>query len=794
LYCQTQAMPTLAEEPGTLRAASIKLCGRVQGIGLRPAVVRFASQLGLAGRIGNTCQGVQIVVEGSESAVARFLAGMKEKLPPAARIQELHTQDVIPEGISGFSIARAAEVGPLSACVPPDQVVCPACLAEVDSADDRRAGYAFTSCVDCGPRYSIMGAMPYERAQTSMAAYELCAPCQTEYESSTDRRFHAQTTACPACGPRLWCRDRSGRLAGAGSAAIAAAAATIRRGKIVALQGVGGYQLLVDATSPAAVERLRERKRRHGKPLAVMVASLDEAKRLAWFDETEQALLSSPAGPIVVARARDDSPLAGAVRPGLDTVGLMLPSTPLHWLLLRECCRPLVATSGNAEGEPLAYRHEEALRQLRGAADLWLEHDRPIRRPIDDSVARVIAGQAATIRLARGYAPLPLELNCPYPLFALGGHQKAAIALANGAQAVLGPHVGDLDTLCSRERLLEQIAALADLYGVRLEAPEARFVVDEHPDYFTTQWAAAQAGVVDSVQHHHAHIAAGMLEHGWLDREVLGVAFDGTGYGSDGTIWGGEFLLATATGFTRVAHLRPFRLPGGERAVREPWRVAVALVEQAVGREVAARLVFPTDQGGMGRCDCGELLRIAHSDRFSPVTTSAGRLFDGVAALALHVSHCQFEGQAAMMLEAACSLDESGSYTIATGDEQSGRHTPCAAAADGTRSVPATLDWRPMIAAVLRDRAAGVAPGVIAMRFHRGLAHAVAGICRQYRPLPVVLGGGVFQNRVLVELLAEELADAGQPLGLPGVIPVNDGGLAAGQLVVACSRRRSTRA
>ncbi len=759
-------MPTVIEQHVTLRALCITLVGRVQGIGLRPAVARWAHELHLAGRISNTQRGVQIHVEGSESAVDCFVAGLRDHLPPTAQVEQLETQDLPPQGMAGFAIASGAGAGALAARVPTDQVVCSACLADTEALDDRRAGYALTSCADCGPRYSIIDAMPYERAQTGMAEFALCPACRDEYESSADRRFHAQTTACPLCGPQLWCRDRSGNSVASADQAIQAAVGAIQRGQIVAARGLGGYQFVVDASSQAAVERLRQRKGRHGKPLAVMVASLEEARKLVWLDTSEQELLTSAAGPIVVARARDGSSLARAIHPGLDTVGVMLPTTPLHWLLLRECRCPLVVTSGNLEGEPLAYRHEEAIRQLRDVADLWLEHDRPIRRPIDDSVVRVMAGRATTIRLARGYAPLPLALDARHPMLALGGHQKAALALANGAQAVLGPHLGDLDTLASRDRLLEQIAALAQLYGVR----PGRWAVDEHPDYFSRQWALSQPGTVEPVQHHHAHIAAGMLEHGWLGREVLGVAFDGTGYGPDGTIWGGEFLRATAAGFSRVAHLRRFRLPGGERAVREPWRVGVALVEQAAGAEEASRLDFPLgndDRDG----DCSRLLRVIHSHRFSPITSSAGRLFDGVAALALGVSHCQFEGQAAMMLEAVCQRDEAGSYFIPVRGEPSGE-----------------LDWREMIAAVLRERAEGVAPGIMAMRFHRGLARAIGSLCRAYAPLPVVLGGGVFQNRVLVELLAEELGGSGQPLGLPGLIPVNDGGLAAGQLAVAGAR------
>jgi len=752
----------VVEECKAIHALRVTLRGRVQGIGVRPALARLASGLGLSGAIRNTSRGVQIIVEGAEDSLSAFLEGIGKCLPVAACVEELQVQHGEAEGRTGFSIETGGPPDVLAVRVPLDRVACHDCLAETQSTDDRRAGYAFTSCTDCGPRYSVIRTMPYERAETGMASFLLCPTCRKEYESPNNRRFHAQTTACPACGPRLWCCDRSGRVIAEARHAICAAAETIRRGHSVALRGLGGYQLIVDATSRFAVESLRRRKRRYGKPLAVMVGSLEEALGIAWLSEKEQELLTSAAGPIVVASRRDDGVLAPEISPGLATVGLMLPTTPLHALLIQECRRPLVVTSGNNEGEPLAYRPEQAIDRLHELADVWLEHDRPIERPVDDSVVRVIAGRTAMIRLARGYAPLPLRLESRRPGIALGGHQKVAVALTNGAQAVLGPHVGDLNTLASRERLLEHITALSQLFGFEPD----RWVVDPHPEYFTTRWAADRLGHIASVQHHHAHVVAGMLEHGWLDREVLGVAFDGTGYGSDGTIWGGEFLRATATGFTRVAHLRPFRLPGGEKAVREPWRVAVSLVEQAAGLEAASQLRFPVDVNGSA--DLAGLLRMVHSKRFSPLTSSCGRLFDGVAALVLGTGASQFEGQPAMLLEAVCAQEEPGVYSlpIRAGD-------------------PKQIDWRPMILAVLHDLAAETAPGVMAMRFHRGLARAVAQLCRDYQPLPIVLSGGVFQNRVLVELIVENLADLAQRLGLPGLIPVNDGGLAAGQLAAA---------
>ncbi len=743
-------------------AVKLTLNGRVQGIGLRPAVARRALEQGLTGQISNSIQGVELIIEGPVDVVRRFEEGLDEHLPAGAWIQNRQREDVEISALIGFEITESDLGGPLATHVPPDIAVCQECLSEISVPENRRYGYPMTSCTNCGPRYSIIKSMPYERAQTGMSEFVMCARCQTEYRSPADRRFHAQTNACAECGPRIWCHDATGREIANQRDAIKAAAAALQQGQIVALRGLGGYQLLVDATSEIAVEKLRQRKRRYGKPLAVMVSSLGEADKLVFLNDCERRELASSAAPIVLLQSRGNSGLAGRINAGLNTLGLMLPTTPLHWLLLQHCSFPVVVTSANREGEPLIYQRGNIETQLQSVADLWLEHDRPIERPIDDSVVRWMAGRRVTIRLARGLAPLPLNLESEIPLTALGGHQKAAFALNNGRQSILGPHIGDLNSLASCERYQEQLASVQQLYGVS----QCGLAFDTHPDYFTSQWAARQSVPVDTVQHHHAHVVAGMLEQGWLDRQVLGVAFDGTGWGDDQTIWGGEFLLSTSTSYTRVAHLRSFCLPGGDSAIREPWRVAVSLVAQAAGREVAARLRLGTEQ-------VEPLLKIIASKKFSPQTTSAGRLFDGVAALVLGVNRCDFEGQAAMLLEAVCDFSEAGCYEISL---QVGK--------------PVQLDWRPLILQILKDREAGVSPAVMAMRFHRGLARAVARLCNQFAPTPVVLGGGVFQNRCLVEFLVEEMEQNGQPLGLPGKIPPNDGGLAAGQLAVAVFRKK----
>ncbi|MEX0818024.1 MAG: carbamoyltransferase HypF [Pirellulaceae bacterium] len=777
---------TTKSEASQRVAAYLILTGHVQGIGLRPAVARFAQQLALVGHVGNTHDGVDIHVEGPVQQVECFERDLRAQLPAAAEISSLRSIRVEPTGGDAFVVGlpiRGVEQGgkktchALSARVPPDIVACDDCLAEVQSATDRRHRHPFTSCTACGPRYSIINQMPYEREQTSMAVFPLCDRCRDEYESPADRRFHSQTNACPNCGPQIWLRDGNDRVVARNDDALHASASAIRDGRIVAVRGLAGYQLLVDATSQEAVERLRQRKQRRGKPLAVMVASSENAAGLAVLDETERRLLRSPAGPIVVAAARRDAGLASSVTAGLGTVGIMLPTTPLHGLLVEAVKRPLVCTSANVEGEPLAFTTNAAFEQLCGIADFWLEHDRPIRRPIDDSVVRVIAGRPVTTRLARGYAPLPLGLELDQPLIALGGHQKTSIALGNGAQAVLGPHIGDLDTVATRQRFVEQLADLSELFGIG----DCAIACDQHPDYFSTQWAEHQTDRIARVQHHHAHIVAGMLEHGWLERQVLGVSFDGSGFGMDGTIWGGEFLLATAAGFQRVGHLRPFSLPGGERAVREPWRVATALVREALGDGAAARLAFQTG-------DANTLLPVLRRPSLSPMTTSAGRLFDGVAALVLGIEQSKFEGHAAMLLESVCDrrcpLRDNDARPV------------CGANSDHDipgNSRPKQLDWRPLVRQVLSDRVTGVSPAAMAMRFHGGLADAIFDLCRCYAPVPVVLGGGVFQNRMLVELLAERFSGTDQPLGLPGPIPPNDGGLAVGQLAVAATWARQGR-
>ncbi len=740
------------------------LTGRVQGLGVRPAIYNLAQSLGLGGAVRNTSRGVEIEVEGRQLEPARFEQSLANSLPVGSQLESLTTELIQPTGRHDFKIIEQKSVGQIVARVPPDVSICQACLAELNDSNDRRFRYPFISCTACGPRYSIINEMPYERYLSTMDQFVFCSPCRDEYTSPADRRFHAQTNACPVCGPELWSADARQRVSGRRDGAIKAAVSAIHSGQIVALRGLGGYQLLVDATNEKAVRRLRERKRRRSKPLAVMVQSVDQAKLLAQLDQTERNALSDQSNPIVICTAKSDANIASSIYLHLHCLGLMLPTTPLHALLTQDAARPLVCTSGNLDGDPLQHEVYAAEQHLADVADLWLHHDRPIAQPIDDSVVRVIAGRPVTIRLARGLAPLPLDLPLRTPMLALGGYLKTAVALSNGAQSILGPHVGDHETLATRERFLTHFSELQRLYQFQPQT----LVHDMHPEYFSTTWANQQAVPCHAVQHHHAHVVAGMLEHGWLDRTVMGVSWDGTGFGPDETIWGGEFLISRADRFTRFATFRRFCLPGGESAIHQPWRIAMGLVSEAMGTDHAVRILG--DDAGRTL-----VLKLLNNRRFSPLTTSVGRLFDAVGVIALGIDEADFDGDVAMRLEAAADRAIRDRYHFAL---------------QVNKGQPMELDWRPMIVDLVADRDAGVDASSMSMKFHRALAWAIVQVCRRRPQLPTVLSGGVFQNRLLTELVCE-FWEGQQPLGTPGIIPPNDGGLAVGQLAVAAAREKT---
>lgn len=749
-------------EPLSLEAVRIVLAGCVQGAGVRPAIARLAMSLELTGFLRNSLCGLTIEVEGRPVPMAMFRQQLRSSLPIGVELEKVEIVPIDPREYASFAIQSDETLGPLTTQVPRDRVVCDECLADVANRENQRHLYPLTTCASCGPRFSLIQKMPFERHHTTLDVFTLCDECRTEYASPADRRFHAQTIGCPKCGPQVWLADAKRLRLAVGRDVASAAARCLLEGKIVALRGVGGYQLLCDATSDVAVNRLRRRKARPAKPFAVLVATLDEARRHAVIDETECETLQDRSNPIVLLRAKCGA-IADAVNPGLNKVGLMLPTTPLHALLCAEVGKPLVCTSANREGEPLEYEVQSTERNLVDIADVWLHHNRPIARPIDDSVVQVIAGRRVTVRLARGLAPLPLSLPNAKPQLAAGGHMKSAIAWHNGSQAALGPHIGDLDSVATRERFTEHVADMRSLYGFEPEAA----IIDLHPDYFTTRFASERAVPTLGVQHHVAHVAAGMLEHGLLDRQVLGVSWDGTGFGDDGTIWGGEFLVVgRAAEYERVAHLRPFRSPGGEVAVRQPWRIAVSLLSESLADDAWIDHAYAI----WSQQPITMVLQLTRrsSDRLR--STSAGRLFDAVAAIILGIDLVHYEGQAAMMLEAVASCDSHDRYPLPLVEGQ--------------------LDWRPMVRSVWHDRFSDVDPAIISARFHRALASGIVAVASQFRDLPIVLGGGVFQNKLLTEMVAEMLDDR-ERLKLPGAIPPNDGGLAAGQLAVSIMREQA---
>lgn len=735
----------------------------MQGQGVRPALARFAEEQQLAGRVCNTPQGVLLTLHRVRAPVAQLEQQIRA-VHPALDGAAILIDERAASAETGFQIDDSTTDATTSVPVPRDVAICPECLSEFHSQSDRRFQYGLISCTRCGPRYSIIQGMPYDRARTTLAEFPLCAACRMDYESPDRRRRHAQSIGCSSCGPRIWVTDGLGRQLAAGDAACQIAALALREGQIVALRGVGGYQLLVDATNEPAVARLRQRKRRLSKPFAILCRAVVIAEQFGVLDEVARQSLIAPSNPIVIVPRRWSQPLAAGIHPELNDIGIMLPTTAVHDRLLELTDRPLVCTSGNLEGSPLVVDVCEALSELSGIADLLVHHDRPIRHPLDDSVVRPMAGRAVTIRCARGLAPLPLDLMTEEPIVALGAFQKAAIARANGFQAVLGPYVGDLTDLSTRDRWQHSLRDLLELY----QTEPAVYVADDHPDDITRRLLPENLPVVN-VWHHHAHIAAGMLEHGWLDEAVIGIAADGQGFGPDGHLWGCEVLEATATGFQRLATLRPYALPGGEATVLDPERVAVSLLSQL--SDISTREM--TDITGLPLRRLSALSAAIHA-KSTPWTSSLGRLFDAVAGLILGNRPPGYVGEPAALLEAACDLAATGSYDWKLRTDQQ----------------PWQFDWRPMLVELLRDRRRKVSPGVMAERFHRGVANVMRSAYHHCPPRPLVLGGGVFQNRRLCELLAMDWPANGPRLGLPGNIPPNDSGLAAGQLAIVSAIRR----
>lgn len=796
-----------------MRALRLHVTGVVQGVGFRPFVYRLAVERELTGWVRNTSEGVFAHVEGDDTAVASVPDAIRDEAPPMAVVQSITAEEVTPAGYDVFSIEASASAPDAITLVSPDIATCDACTAELFDAGDRRYRYPFINCTNCGPRFTIIADIPYDRPATTMAEFEMCPRCSTEYHEPADRRFHAQPDACPVCGPRLYLqrspvvteepapvglpesfpahwawearsepRHRDAHTERERSDAIlAAAVALLDVGGILALKGLGGFQFACDATNEAAVARLRERKRRWGKPLAIMVPDLETAARYCDIGPEERRLLAGPVRPVVLSRRRlgSDAPLADSIAGDLPELGVMLPYTPLHHLLLAGADRPVVMTSGNVSEEPIAAGNAEALSRLARIADAFLMHDREIRSRYDDSVARVIGGETAMIRRARGYAPFPLRMpaGATSPLLAVGPEQKNTFCLVRptgdgSAHAFVSQHIGDLENAETLRHYQDTLELYERLFRVEPEA----VAYDLHPEYLSTKFALTLDLPRIGVQHHHAHVASVTAEHG-VSKRVAGLAFDGTGYGSDGRIWGGEVLLADWADFERFAHLREVPMPGGAAAVRRPARMAVGLL---AGLD-RALLDHPGAAPLRDRLAAGEeetLLRMIERGVNSPLTSSMGRLFDAVAALTGVRDDAAYEGQAAIELEAVMDPSSEGSYEF--GVESSGG---------------LVLDPLPMIEGVLDDLASGTTPGTISARFHRAVANAsvrlAAAAAEVCETAEVALSGGVFMNRFLAETLPPMLSAEGLMPLTHRVLPFNDGAVSFGQAVVACARCRS---
>ena len=741
----------------------LELRGAVQGVGFRPFVYRLARELRLAGFVRNTPQGAVIEVEGAEGVLTDFARRVHEDRPSHCRVDACVGSIREPIGSGQFVIEGSAEEGTKAGCILPDLASCADCLREVFDPRNPRYRYPFTNCTHCGPRFSIVEGIPYDRARTTMKVFALCDACRREYEDPADRRFHAQPNACPICGPAIALWDRHGRTMASGDDALRSAVQEIQRGKIVAIKGLGGFHLFVDARNEDAVRLLRARKRRDEKPFAVMFPDLQWVHDFCECGADEAAWLNSAAAPIVVVRRKKNKSggkapyskdaIAASVAPGNPYVGALLPYTPLHHLLMAGLRFPVVATSGNVSDEPICIDEGEVVERLGGIADVFLVHNRPIARAMEDSVMQIAADCEQMLRVGRGFAPLTLALpGFPSPVLALGGHLKNTVALSIEDRVVVSQHHGDLDTLEARRSFEQSRCDLPRLY----DAVPKVVVCDLHPDYVSTHAAEQIGAFIHRVQHHEAHIRACMLEHG-VTGSVLGVAWDGTGYGTDGVIWGGEFLHLDGSSCRRVASLRPFRLPGGEAAIREPRRAALGVLFEVFGDDFS-------EHANLRASDHNILAKMLQIGLQAPKTTSIGRLFDAVASLCglRHVS--RFEGQAAMDLQFAAEESSSADeYTIAI-------------RGDGT------LDWEPMIREVLADLRKDDYVSAVSAKFHRALASTVVEVARRTGESRVVLGGGCFQNRLLLELTITKLRSAGFEVYWPQRVPPNDGGLALGQL------------
>ena len=762
-----------------LTLARVQIQGVVQGVGFRPFVHRLASRYGLTGWVRNTSGSVEIEAEGDEMILRSFLSCVRCEAPPRARIDSFEASFDLPKGHAGFDILPSRHEAGISQLISPDIAICEDCRNEVLDPADRRYRYPFINCTNCGPRFTIIEDVPYDRPRTSMRPFGMCKPCQCEYDDTHDRRFHAQPNACAQCGPRLWLEDGQGR-ARSDDHVLSAAVGLLLDGRILAIKGLGGFHLVCDATKEEPVSLLRKRKRRPSKPFAVMLKDIQSAREHCVLTPAEESLLSSPESPIVLLRWRQDTSfISTIVAPNQRFLGVMLPYTPLHCLLLEEADRPLVMTSGNLSGEPLAKENAEAAKRLGSIADEFLLHDREILRRCDDSVSAVVEQSPQIIRRARGYAPDPIPLSfMASQVLGCGADLKNTFCLTNKDRAFVSPHIGDMECEETLRHFAEMIAEYRRLFCLDPEV----VAYDMHPDYATTTFAielASKEGLRSvPVQHHHAHIASCLADNR-IEEPVIGVAFDGTGYGPDDTIWGGEFLIADCTSFERVGHFEPVPMPGGEAAIKRPYRMALGYLHSLLGQD--------TDLQGLplDTIDPAERKLIGQQIEKglnAPLTSSAGRLFDAVAALIGVRSVVDYEGQAAIELEmvAADNVGDLGSYPFSL----------------EARDERLMIRLSELLAAIVRDVRIGVALSTISGRFHITVAQAICAVCKRVSEdrgiKRVALTGGVFQNRLLLRLVTAALRRESFEVLIHRNVPCNDGGISLGQAVIAsCCTDRS---
>jgi hydrogenase maturation protein HypF len=747
----------------------IVIRGAVQGVGFRPFIYRLATEMLLTGWVLNSTRGVFIEVEGDKEILDRFLLRVQEEKPPRSFIQSCESSFFDPVGYTSFEIRHSDDKGDIVTIVLPDIATCPECLQEIFDPKNRRYRYSFTNCTNCGPRYSIIDSLPYDRPNTTMKIFPMCDECRKEYDNPLDRRFHAQPNACPKCGPHLELWKRDGLVCAREDDALSYAIKSLHDGKIVAMKGIGGFHLLVDARNDVAVRRLRERKHREEKPLAVLFPSINATREVCEVSELEERMLLSSESPIVLLKKINHAGIAESIAPSNPYLGVMLPYSPLHHLLMNDLKFPVVATSGNFTDEPICTDEQEVIKRLGTIADIFLVHNRPIKRHVDDSIVRIMAGRESILRRARGYAPLPIEVHSEFKqsIIAVGAQLKNAIAVNSGNNVFISQHIGDLETKEAIDAFHNVIDSVASLFRVT----PTSIAADLHPEYASTKYARGFNTTTTQIQHHHAHIASCVAENR-ISGSLLGVAWDGTGLGTDGTIWGGEFFRVDGNSYNRVATFRSFKLPGGEQAIREPWRIAVGILNEISGID-NANLQFLPVLTIKSNAERRMVIKMMERNINTLETSSAGRLFDAVASL-IGVRHeVSFEGQAAMELE----------FSIGDTTSDASYEIQLVESPDVSRSL--RIDWEPLVVGIIEDVRSNLDVPRIALKFHNTLVESIIQVAQKIGERQVVLSGGCFQNKYLTERTIVRLLQEGFRPYWHQRVPPNDGGIALGQLVIA---------